>query len=122
MQMALFKTWLKARTAHNHFFTGDKANVSTMFALIAIPVVMITGMAIDSSRLSSARVHVQAAVDAAALSAAAAYGTGNDNYASIADAAFDANLAQSEELTDAEFAALRQYIRTAGDQFRRQRQ
>ena len=27
-----------------------------------------------------------------------------------------------EELTDAEFAALRQYIRTAGDQFRRQRQ
>jgi len=102
MQMALFKTWLKTRTAFDHFFAGDKANVSTMFALIAIPVVMITGMAIDSSRLSSARVHVQAAVDAAALSAAAAYGTGNNNYVSIADAAFDANLAQSEELTDAD--------------------
>src|SRR5690349_7791279 len=102
MQMALFKTWLKARTACNHFFTGDRANVSTMFALIAIPVVMITGMPIDSSSLSSARVHVQAAVDAAALSAAAAYGTGNNNYVSIADAAFDANLAQSEELTDAD--------------------
>lgn len=102
MHTALFKTWLKARTALDRFRAGDKASVAPIFAITAIPVVMVAGIAIDSSRLSSARVQVQAAVDAAALSAAAAYGTGNGNYESIANATFDSNLSQSEELTDAD--------------------
>jgi Flp pilus assembly protein TadG len=101
MQTALLKTWLKARSALPRFATEDKGNVASIFALTAIPVVMIAGIAIDSSRLSSARLHVQSAVDSAALSAAAAYGTGNNNYESIANAQLDANLAQSSELTDA---------------------
>ncbi|WP_162914284.1 pilus assembly protein TadG-related protein [Taklimakanibacter lacteus] len=101
MHTETFKTWLKARSALNHFFAGDKASVAPIFAISAIPIVMITGIAVDSSRLSSARVHVQAATDAAALSAAAAYGTGNDSWKDIANAVFDSNLAQSDELTDA---------------------
>lgn len=102
MQTAKFRTWLKARSALHGFCAGDNANVAPMFAICAIPLVMVAGIAVDSSRLSSARVEVQAATDAAALAAAAAYGTGNSNYESIANAQFDQNLAQNEELTAAD--------------------
>lgn len=101
MQTALLKTWFKARSALPRFAIENKGNVAPIFALSAVPIVMIAGIAVDSSRLSSARMHVQAAVDSAALSAAAAYGTGNDAYESIANAQFDSNLAQSSELTAA---------------------
>ncbi len=102
MHTAKFGTWLRARSALHGFGTGDKASVAPIFALAAVPLVMIAGIAIDSSRLSSARVEVQAATDAAALAAAAAYGTGNDDYQSIANAQFDRNLEQSPELTAAD--------------------
>lgn len=94
-------TWLKTRSGLGGFKSDDKANVAPLTALCAIPLVMIAGVAIDSSRLSSARVQVQAAVDAAALTAAAAYGTGNDDYVAIADASFDQNVAQNPDLAKA---------------------
>lgn len=102
MQTAKFRIGLKARLALHGFGASDKASVAPIFALCAIPMVMVVGIAVDSSRLSSARVEVQAATDSAALAAAAAYGTGNNNYESIANAQFDRNLAQNEELTAAE--------------------
>ncbi|MGE3874847.1 MAG: VWA domain-containing protein, partial [Parvibaculaceae bacterium] len=85
-------------------WSDDTGNVAPLAALCAIPLVMIAGLAIDSSRLSSARVEVQAATDAAALAAAAAYGTGNDTYVSIADASFDQNVAQNRDLANANIA------------------
>ena len=69
------RTWPKAQSALGGLRSDDRANVAPLTALCAIPLVMIAGVAIDTSRLSSARVEVQAAVDAAALNAAAAYGT-----------------------------------------------
>lgn len=101
MHMAKLSTWLKARSALQGFGGSDRGNVAPIFAFCAIPLVMIAGVAIDSSRLSSARVEVQAATDAAALAAAAAYGTGNTSYEAIANAQFDQNLAQNQELTAA---------------------
>ncbi|WP_119268411.1 vWA domain-containing protein [Taklimakanibacter deserti] len=96
-----FRTWLKAQSGLAGLRSDDKANVAPLTALCAIPLVMIAGVAIDSSRLSSARVEVQAAVDAAALNAAAAYGTGSDGYVAIADASFDQNVAQNDVLAKA---------------------
>ncbi|MGE4252818.1 MAG: pilus assembly protein TadG-related protein [Parvibaculaceae bacterium] len=95
---------LKAHSARRRFASDDKANVAAMTALCAIPLVLIAGVAIDSSRLSSARVEAQAATDAAALAAAAAYGTGNDSYVAIANASFDQNIAQNKDLKDANLA------------------
>jgi Flp pilus assembly protein TadG len=89
MFTANFSSWLKAGSALRGFGSDDKASAAPIAALCAIPLVMIAGVAIDSSRLSSARVTVQAATDAAALAAAAAYGAGNNDYEIIADASFD---------------------------------
>lgn len=99
-----FRTWRTARSAFRGLWSDDTGNVAPLAALCAIPLVMIAGVAIDSSRLSSARVEVQAATDAAALAAAAAYGTGNDTYVSIADASFDQNVAQNRDLANANIA------------------
>jgi Flp pilus assembly protein TadG len=101
MLSSSFRTWLKAQSALGGLRSDDKANAAPLTALCAIPLVMIAGVAIDSSRLSSARVEVQAAVDAAALNAAAAYGTGSDGYVAIADASFDQNVAQNDVLAKA---------------------
>lgn len=101
MQTAKLSSWLKMCSALRGFPSDDKANVASITALCAIPLIFAAGMAIDSSRLSSARVEVQAATDAAALSAAAAYGTGNDDYEAIANASFDQNISQNEVLANA---------------------
>lgn len=102
MLTAKFSTWLKARVALHCFRANDKASVAPIFALTAVPLVLVAGIAIDSGRQSSARVEVQAATDAAALAAAAAYGTGNENYQAIASAHFAQNI-QSADLDDTVF-------------------
>ncbi|MGE0007886.1 MAG: pilus assembly protein TadG-related protein [Parvibaculaceae bacterium] len=104
MPAARFTTWLKPRPPRGGFASDDRANVVTMTALCAIPLVLIAGVAIDSSRLSSARVEAQAATDAAALAGAAAYGLGNDSYVDVANASFDQNIAQNSELAAANLA------------------
>lgn len=101
MNTAGFSKWLKAGSALRRFRAGDKGNVAPIFALCAIPVIFVAGIAIDTSRQSSARVQVQAATDAAALAAAAAYATGNNGYRTIADAYFDKTVAQFPDLANA---------------------
>jgi Flp pilus assembly protein TadG len=52
------------------FWSGEGGSVSVVFAIALIPVVMLVGAAIDYSRASSARTHLQAAMDAAVLAGA----------------------------------------------------
>jgi Flp pilus assembly protein TadG len=80
MLTATLSSWLKTGFARRGFGSDENAATAPITAMCAIPLVMIAGVAVDASRLSSARIEVQAAADAAALTAAAAYGTGNENY------------------------------------------
>ncbi|QIG51775.1 VWA domain-containing protein [Nordella sp. HKS 07] len=98
MHKASFSTWLKTGAALRRFRAGDKGSVAPIVALSAIPLVFIAGIAIDSSRQSTAQVEVQAATDAAALAGAAAYATGNNNYAAVANAYFDKSMTQTPYL------------------------
>ncbi|MEA2873362.1 MAG: hypothetical protein QOH67_3338, partial [Hyphomicrobiales bacterium] len=52
------------------FFNDRRANVAPIFALAIIPVVGLTGMAVDYTRGNSMRAAVQAALDATALAMA----------------------------------------------------
>ena len=49
------------------FIRDHRANVAPMFGLLAIPLVAMTGAAIDYSRASSARMKLASAVDSATL-------------------------------------------------------
>lgn len=100
MHMASFSTWLKTGAALRRFIAGDKGSAAPIFALAAIPLVFIAGIAIDTSRQSAAQVEIQAATDAAALAAAAAYATGNNNYAAVANAYFDKTVDQTPYLAN----------------------
>ncbi|MFZ5675323.1 MAG: vWA domain-containing protein [Pseudomonadota bacterium] len=101
MHKANFRTW-KAGAALRRFAARDDGATSPIFALCAIPLVFAAGIAIDTSRQSTARVQVQAATDAAALAAAAAYGTGSENYKAIANAYFDKTISQFRDLANAD--------------------
>ncbi|MEL7043218.1 MAG: pilus assembly protein [Pseudomonadota bacterium] len=50
----------------------ESANVAVMFVIVAVPLLMAVGAAIDSSRIVSAERHMQAALDAATLAGARA--------------------------------------------------
>lgn len=104
MFTAKFTTWRKAQSAFNGFRSETKGSLAPITALCAVPLVMVAGIAIDTSRQSAARVEVQAATDSAALAAAAAYGTGNNNYVDIANANFDQNLSNNKMLSQANLA------------------
>lgn len=101
MHRASFRTWLENGSALPGFGASEEGATAPIFAICASLVVFAAGMAIDSSRLSTARVQVQAATDSAALAAAAAYGTGNNNYRSIADAYFEKTISQYGDLANA---------------------
>ena len=104
MHKASFSTWLKTGAALRRFRAGDKGSVAPIVALSAIPLVFIAGIAIDSSRQSTAQVEVQAATDAAALAAAAAYATGNNEYEQVAKSYFDKSVAQTPYLANLSLA------------------
>jgi hypothetical protein len=56
---------------HARKFAGcERGNFGIVFALVAVPVVGIAGMALDYSRISSTRESLQASVDAAITAAA----------------------------------------------------
>ena len=61
--MSVFKTYRQ----------NENANVGMMFAILAVPLLISVGVAIDYSRLSSAHNKLQHAADAAALSGALAF-------------------------------------------------
>jgi Flp pilus assembly protein TadG len=104
MHKASLSTWLKAGSVLRRFGTRDDGGTTPIFALCAIPLVFAAGIAIDTSRQSTARVQVQAATDAAALAAAAAYGVGSENYTAVANAYFTKTVSQFPDLASANIA------------------
>ncbi|MCF6328965.1 MAG: pilus assembly protein TadG-related protein, partial [Henriciella sp.] len=54
-------------------------NTAMIFALMAVPMFMVAGFALDFRRASNGKSEVQAAMDAAAISAARAYITSNES-------------------------------------------
>jgi Flp pilus assembly protein TadG len=58
------------RRAAGRFFGDRRGAVAVMIAVVAIPLIIISGMAVDGSRMWLVRARLQAAVDAAALVAA----------------------------------------------------
>ena len=84
-QTSLFKKQLQR-------FRGESSgSVAVIFALAAIPVFMVAGVAIDMVRSTDARVNLQTALDAGALSAAAHGGLSDSERKDIAKATFAAN-------------------------------
>src|SRR3954453_5928311 len=63
---------IRTRMRHmlSRFLRAREGNVATMSAFAIIPVIGLTGAAIDYSRANSARTGMQAAIDATALAMA----------------------------------------------------
>ncbi|MGL4241479.1 MAG: pilus assembly protein TadG-related protein, partial [Beijerinckiaceae bacterium] len=60
----------RARTALNTFGRDRRGNLSSAVAMALMPMAAASGVAIDYSRLSSARAALQAALDAGTLASA----------------------------------------------------
>jgi Flp pilus assembly protein TadG len=54
-------------TAARRFAGADQGNIAVIFALAAVPIISFVGVAIDYSRVNSARSSMQAALDSTAL-------------------------------------------------------
>ncbi len=84
---------INVRKTLSRFWNSQRGDTAIMFAISAIPVMLAAGAAIDYASYSNAKAHLQAALDSAAIAGAAASGKSNSERATIAEAAFDANLA-----------------------------
>lgn len=73
----------------------QNGSVAIIFGLVAIPVVLSVGVAVDYARALSAREKLQAAVDAAAIAGARLPATSNQNRMDAASQTFAVNLAHS---------------------------
>ncbi len=73
------------------FSAESSGTVAILFALSAIPVMMAAGLAVDMMRSNNARNNLQAALDAGALSAAAAANLSVSEREAVARATFAAN-------------------------------
>jgi Flp pilus assembly protein TadG len=77
------------------FLRCQKGSVAIIFGLVAIPVVLSVGVAVDYARALSAREKLQGAVDAAAIAGARLPATSNENRIHAANRTFAVNLAHS---------------------------
>ncbi len=80
------------RKALRRFTRSERGDTAIMFALTAIPVILAAGAGIDYATYASAKTHLQASLDTAALAGAAASGKTDAQRATIAAAAFTANM------------------------------
>lgn len=60
-------SWAKCCSALRAFGRAREGNVAVMFALVLVPVLAATGVAIDFSRANAVKANLQAALDATAL-------------------------------------------------------
>lgn len=79
------------RNAIARFADDRRGNVAMIFAGIAVPAIVATGMAVDYGRAVYVRTSIQNAADAAALAAAAAGGASAAQKQDIAARVFKAN-------------------------------
>jgi Flp pilus assembly protein TadG len=77
------------------FLGCQKGNVAIIFGMVAIPVVLSVGIAVDYARALSARTKLQGAVDAAAMAGARLPATSNQNRMHAANQTFAVNLTNS---------------------------
>lgn len=82
---------MKKRKSLLKFLKDTSGNVTMIFGLSAIPMMLAAGAAIEYSNMLDAKSKLQTAVDSAALAAAAQYGNGNNNYATTAKTFIDNN-------------------------------
>src|SRR5437667_10715528 len=61
---------MSIRSLFQSFFKSQRGNVAPIFAISIIPLVGLTGMAVDYSRANALRTSVQAALHATALAMA----------------------------------------------------
>jgi Flp pilus assembly protein TadG/Mg-chelatase subunit ChlD len=73
------------------FLKEAGGNTALVFGLSALPLMLAVGSAIEFSNLLDSKTKLQAAVDSAALAAAAQYGNGNADYAAVAKQYIEGN-------------------------------
>jgi Flp pilus assembly protein TadG len=73
------------------FWGNTSGQISVLFAIAAVPVLLAGGVAIDRIRIDNARTSMQAALDGAALAAANANTQSNDRREELAEAYFERN-------------------------------
>lgn len=85
----------------SRFRTDERGNIALLFGLAVVPAVMAIGVAVDYARVSHARTEMQAAVDAAAVSAArAAVRMSEREFQTYAKAMFTGNLGNPNYAVD----------------------
>ncbi len=77
------------------FLKDSSANVTMIFGLSALPLMLAVGIAVDYSNMLDAKTKLQTAVDSAALAAAAEYGVGGTNYVMTAKKYIQTNKPES---------------------------
>jgi Flp pilus assembly protein TadG len=81
----------KAQKNFERFLAHQKGTVAVFTAIVAIPMMLAVGTAVDLSRLSAAQTQTQNAVDAAALTGASLKGKTNAERIAAAQKAFASN-------------------------------
>lgn len=77
----------QSRSVLARFSDDKRGSTAIMFALLIAPVMMLTGMAVDFSRMVTVKARMQTAIDAAALAGARAAQMSSTNVASLAQTA-----------------------------------
>ena len=75
------------------FLRDSAGNIAVMYALVALPLFLAAGAAIDMARFNSAQTHLQSSIDAGALAAAGSNLKTDSARIAAAKAMFDANIA-----------------------------
>ena len=75
-----------------HFNADQNGTIAVMAALAAVPMLLATGAAVDFVRFNAAQTHVQAALDAATISGAAAKKVSVAKRVEIAELSFKHNI------------------------------
>ena len=70
-------------TLFRTFISDKRGNTAMIFALVMLPILVLIGIAFDSSRLQATKNHLANASDATALTAARAFGDGDMTKAEI---------------------------------------
>jgi Flp pilus assembly protein TadG len=84
---------LTLKNLTKQFWADQTGTIAVMAGIAAVPMVLAAGAAIDFNQFNSARTHVQAALDAAALAAAAQKGATDSERIKTAEANFAVNMA-----------------------------
>jgi Flp pilus assembly protein TadG len=88
------RVWRRVAASFRSLAVARRGAIGVAFALLAIPVIMMVGAAVDYARLEQFKTQLQSTVDSAALSGAAAYidASQNANAITVAQNYLSANV------------------------------